>query len=251
MNSIGVSSIIFVCIFAAAVLGMAIRKSLPEDHVGSDAKEVVRLATGLIATMCALVLGMLVSSAKASYDASKNEVAEISTEIVSIDRLLARYGPETGEIRAEFRQLVQFGVNRIWPSEASRHAELRPGDHGLILADKLVHLEPKNDIQAGAKTQATSMVIALQNSQWLLFLKSEQKPIPIPLLVVLILWLAAIFASFGLFAPSNLTVVATLALSALAVSSAIFIILEMYAPFSGILSISPAPILEALRQMGH
>jgi hypothetical protein len=70
-------------------------------------------------------------------------------------------------------------------------------------------------------------------------------------LVVLILWLAAIFAGFGLFAPFNLTVIATLALSALAVSSAIFIILEMYAPFSGVLRISPAPILEALRQMGR
>jgi hypothetical protein len=251
MNSIVVSSVVFVCIFAAAVLGMVIRKSLPEDHVGSDAKDVVRLATGLIATMCALVLGMLVSSAKSSYDASKNEVAEMSTEIVSIDRLLARYGPETGEIRTEFRQLVEFGVDRIWPSEASRHAELRPEDHGQILADKLVHLEPKNEIQAGTKTQAASMVIALQKSQWLLFLKSEQKPIPIPLLVVLILWLAAIFASFGLFAPSNFTVIATLAFSALAVSSAIFIILEMYAPFGGILRISPAPILEALKQMGR
>jgi len=250
MNSIVVSSIVFVSIFAAAVLGMAIRRILPEDHVGSDAKEVVRLATGLIATMSALVLGMLVSSAKSSYDASKNEVAEMSSDIVAIDRLLAKYGPETGELRAEFRQLVEFGLDRLWPSSASRHAELRPADHGQVLADKLMLLEPKNDTQVAAKTQITSMVIALHKSQWLLFLKSEQKPIPIPLLVVLILWLAAIFASFGLFAPSNPTVVATLALSALAVSSAIFIILEMYTPFSGVLRISPEPILEALRQMG-
>ena len=146
---------------------------------------------------------------------------------------------------------MEFSLDRIWPSEASRHTELRPGDHGQILADKLLLLDPKNDTQVAAKTQAASMVIALQKSQWLLFLKSEQRPIPIPLLVVLILWLAANFASFGLFAPPNYTVVATLALSALAVSSAIFIILEMYSPFSGILGISPAPILEALRQMGR
>jgi hypothetical protein len=122
MNSIVVSSIVFVSIFAAAVLGMAIRKRLPETHVGSDAREVVRLSTALIATMSALVLGMLVSSAKSSYDTSKNDVAEISIEIVGIDRLLEKYGPETGEIRAEFQQLVEFGLDRIWPSEASRHA---------------------------------------------------------------------------------------------------------------------------------
>ncbi len=251
MTSIVVSSIVFASIFAAAVLGIAIRGALPEDHVGSDAKEVVRLATGLIATMCALVLGMLVSSAKASYDTSKNEVAEMSSDIVAIDRLLAKYGSETGEIRAEFRQVVEFGFDRVWPRDASRHTELRPGDHGEILADKLMLLKPMNDTQVATKTQAVSMVIALQKTQWMLFIKSQQKPIPIPLLVVLISWLAAIFAGFGLFAPSNFTVIATLALSALAVSSAIFIILEMYAPFSGVLSISPGPILEALQQMGR
>lgn len=251
MNSIMVSSIVFASVFAAALLGIAIRRALPEDHVGSDAREVVRLATGLIATMSALVLGMLVSSAKASYDASKNEVAEMSADIVAIDRLLAKYGPETGEIRAEFRQLVEFSFDRIWPSDGSRRFELRPGDHGQVLADKLMLLKPMNDTQVATKAQAVSMVIALQKSQWMLFVKSQQRPIPIPLLVVLISWLAAIFAGFGLFAPPNFTVVATLALSALAVSSAIFIILEMYAPFSGVLSISPAPILEALKEMAR
>src|SRR5271170_7410954 len=124
MNSIVVSSIIFAIVFAAALVGMVVR--VPEEHLGSDAKDVVRLATGLVATMAALVLGMLVSSAKTSYDARKNDVAEMSSEILFIDRLLGQYGPETGEIRAEFRQTVEFGLERIWPSQASRQFELRP-----------------------------------------------------------------------------------------------------------------------------
>ena len=250
MNSLVVSSIVFVCIFAAALVGMAIRRALPEEHVGPDAKEVVRLATGLIATMAAMVLGLLVSSAKSSYDARKNEVAEMSSEVVNIDRLLGKYGPETEDIRAEFRRTVEFGLYRIWPKEA-RLAELRPGDRGEILADKLELLTPENDRQAAIKTQAMSLVVALRQTQWLLFLKTEQNAVPHILLVVLVVWFAAIFASFGLFAPANSTVVATLALSALAVSAAIFIMLEMYTPFSGVLRISPNPVLEALRQMGH
>ncbi len=249
MNSILVSLIIFACIFAAAVIGMVVR--VPEDHVGADAKEVVRLATGLVATMAALVLGMLVSSAKTSYDASKNQIAEMSSDVVVIDRLLQRYGPETGEIRAEFRQLVEFGLERIWPSEANRQADLRPGDTGNALADQLEALTPKNDRQAAAKAQAMSMVNTLRQTQWLLFLKTEQKPIPLPLLLVLVAWLAAIFLSFGLFAAPNSTTVITLAVSALAVSAAIFIILEMYTPFGGVLRISPAPILDALNVMGR
>ncbi|WP_433967671.1 hypothetical protein [Tunturiibacter gelidiferens] len=251
MNSIVVSSIIFASVFASALVGMAVRRALPEDHVGSDAKEVVRLATGLIATMAALVLGMLVSSAKSSYDARKNEVAEMSSEVLAIDRSLAKFGQETGEIRTEFRQMVQAGLDRIWPSQSSRQAELRPGNYSETALNELELLAPKDDRQAAAKVQAISMVVSLKQSQWLMFLKSEQNAVPLPLLVILVLWLAAIFVSFGLFAPPNPTVVVTLALSALAVSSAMFLILEMYTPFSGVLRIAPTPILDALSQMGH
>jgi hypothetical protein len=251
MNSIVVSSIIFALVFVAALVGMAVRRAVPEDHVGSDAKEVVRLATALIATMAALVLGMLVSSAKSSYDARKNEVAEISAEIIAIDRLLAKYGPETGEIRAEFRQLVVAGLDRIWPSEASRQVDLRPGDHAEAVVNQMELLTPKNDRQTAMKAQTVSMIMSLRQTEWLLFLRMEQNAVPLPLLVVLVSWLAAIFIGFGLFAPPNATVVVTLALGALAVSSAIFIILEMYTPFSGVLRIAPTPILDALREMGR
>ena len=176
MNSIVVSSIIFASVFVAALIGMAVRRAVPDHHVGADAKEVVRLATALIATMAALVLGMLVSSAKSSYDARKNEVAEISTEIIAIDRLLAKYGPEAGEIRAEFRQLVVAGLYRIWPNEASRQVDLRPGEHGEAVVDQVELLTPKNDRQAAIKAQVVSMVISLRQTEWLLFLKMEQMP---------------------------------------------------------------------------
>ncbi len=249
MNSIVVSSIIFAIVFAAAIVGMVVR--VPEEHLSSDAKDVVRLATGLVATMASIILGMLVSSAKSSYDARKNDVAELSAEILTIDRMLARYGSETNEIRGELRQTVEFGVDRVWPNQTSRQADLRPTDRGENVINELEQLTPKNDRQAAAKGQLTSMVVTLKQTQWLLFLKVEQNAVPFPLLAVLVCWLAAIFLSFGLFAAPNSTTVATLAVSALAVSAAIFLILEMYTPFSGVLRISPAPILEALNQMGR
>src|SRR5271165_5408567 len=217
MNSIVVSSIIFACVFAAAVVGMVVR--VPEEHLGADAKDVVRLSTGLIATMAALVLGMLVSSAKTSYDERKNEVAEMSAEILTIDRMLARYGPETNELRAEFRRTVEFGLGRVWPNEKSRQVDLRPTDRGEALSNELDLLTPKNDRQAAIKAQVTSMVITLRQTQLLLFLKTEQNAVPLPLLVVVVAWLAAIFLSFGLFAAPNSTTVLALALSALAISA--------------------------------
>lgn len=224
---------------------------VPESHLGADAKDVVRLSTGLIATMAALVLGMLVSSAKTSYDERKNEVAEMSAEILTIDRMLARYGPETNELRAEFRKTVEFGLDRVWPNERSRQVDLRPTDRGETLSNELDLLTPKNDRQAAIKAQVTSMVVTLRQTQLLLFLKTEQNAVPLPLLLVVVAWLAAIFLSFGLFAAPNSTTVVALALSALAVSASIFLILEMYTPFRGVLRISPRPIIEALSQMGR
>jgi hypothetical protein len=251
MNSTVASLITFASIFAAALIGMAVRRLLPEDQVRSDPKEVVRLTTALIATMSALVLGMLVSSAKSFYDARKNDVAEISSEVVTIDQTLARYGPETRGIRAEFRQMVQAGIDRTWPGESSRASELRPKKYGEVVLDQLELLTPKNDAQAAIKSQSLSMILAFRQTQWLLFLKSEQNAVPLPLLVVVVSWLAVIFASFGLFVSPNSTVVVALALGATTVSSAIFIILEMYRPFGGMLRIPPTPILDVLSELGR
>ena len=131
------------------------------------------------------------------------------------------------------------------------HVELKPRDEGEILVDQLRLLAPKNDAQAEIKAQILHMIVELRETQWLLFLKSQQSAIPIPLLLVVVTWLALIYFSFGIFTQPSSTIVVTLAFGALAVSTAVLMILELYTPFSGLLRISSAPILEALSQMGR
>ena len=201
MKSIAVISIIFGLIFGAALAGMAVRPT--HGPLGSEAKEVVRLTTGLLTTMTALVLGMLVSSAKSFYDVGKDEVANISMQIVLIDRLLAGYGPETAEIRTQFRQLVEVGVERVWASEASLPSDIRPTDESQILVEQMQLLEPKNDRQASAKAQANLLILELRQSQWGMFLKMQQASIPLPLLLVLVSWLSWIFFSWALRPPTQ------------------------------------------------
>jgi hypothetical protein len=251
MNSILISCVVFVTIFGAALLGMFVRRWIPDEHFGTDTKDVIRLVTGITATMSGLVLGMLVSSAKSYYDARNSEVAEIASEILPIDRVLAQYGPETGEIRSQFHVLVEAGVERVWRSQQSMAVALRPKENGEALLDQLQLMTPKSEAQAAVKTQAIPMIIVLQQTQWRMFLKTQQTSMPVPLLVVVVSWLAAIFASIGLFAPRNPTVLVAFALGALTVSTAVLIIVEMYSPFKGILRISPAPVLDALSQMRH
>lgn len=249
MSTLEVSSVVFVLVFAGAPVGMALRRVLPDKHFGIDAKDTVRLATGLIVTMTGLVLGMLVSSAKAYYDGQRNVVAEMSSQVIILDSLLTEYGPETRETRIKAHQFVEDALNRIWPAEGSQSFQLKPENNAEDVNIELHRLVPKDAVQASVKTQVSEMIKSLRKTYWLMYLESEQASISIPLLIVVTSWLIAIFISFGIFAPPNSTVMATLVVCALAVSAAIFIIMEMYSPFSGVLKISPAAVRDALKQM--
>jgi len=250
MHSFAVSSLIFAIVFGGGLVGMALRRALPQEHLGTEAKDTVRLATGLVMTMTGLVLGMLVSSAKTYYDGQKNVVAEMSSQIIVLDALLGDYGPEAKPIRREAHQFVGDAVDRIWPKEESGVFQLKPKNNGQQVYKELDLLAPKDERQAATKVQIASAIRDLRKTYWLMFLVSEQSSISIPLLVVVTSWLVAIFIGIGIFAPSNPTVMATLIVCAVAVSAAIFIIMEMYSPFSGILRISPVAIRDALSQMG-
>jgi hypothetical protein len=249
MHALMVSSLVFALVFAGALVGMAIRRAVPETHFTPEAKDTVRLAIGLVVTMTGLVLGMLVSSAKTFYDGEKNQVAEMSSQIILMNDLLASYGPETKQARMEALGFVEDAADRIWPKEKSALFQLRPANRSEDFYREVQSLVPKNDTQASVKAQLLSLNMSLKKGYWLMYLQTVQTPIPTPLLGVVTSWLVAIFISFGIFAPRNLTVMATLIVCAMAVSAAIFIILSMYAPFTGILRISPAAVRDAVHQM--
>ena len=251
MHDLAVATMIFAIVFGGAIVGMGLRRRLPPEHLGSDAKETVRLATGLIVTMTGLVLGMLVSSAKGYYDSQKSVVAQMSSQVIQLNALLLDYGPEAKSIRGLARQLTEDALDRIWPNEKSGSSQLKPADSGQRINEELDRLVPKDERQAATKGQIVSAIRNMRTAYWLTFLESEQASISKPLLLAVTSWLVAIFVGFGMFAPSNTTVLMTLVVCALAVSGAIFVIMEMYSPFSGLLRISPVPVHDALNQMAN
>ena len=251
MSPLVISAIVFSCIFGGTLLGMILRAILPEHHLSADSKDVVKLAMGLIGTMAALLLGLLVASAKASYDARRSELIQMSANLVLLDRVLAHYGPETDEDRDLLRRSVAGLLARIWSEDGNQAANLDPAAAGSeVLYDKVQQLSPKNDAQRTLQSQALSMVINLGQTRWLLFEQSGSS-ISMPFLVVMVLWLSVIFAGFGLFAPHNMTVVVSLLLAALSVSGAIFLILELDRPFEGLIQISNTPLRSALGHLGR
>jgi len=251
MSSLAISSVTFICVFGGASLGLALRTVLPEHHLSDDTKDAVKMGVGLVGTMAALVLGLLVASAKSSYDQQRNEMTEMSSSIVLLDRALVHYGPETKEERDLLRNVATRILDQTWSKDSTSHSRLAsPPAGGDVLYDKLLALSPKDEIQRSLKAQALTIAMAIGQTRWLMY-EQTVEPVSVPLLIVLILWLTTIFISFGLFAPANLTVVASFFASALAVSSAILLILEMYSPYAGLLHISSNTLRAAVMQLSR
>jgi hypothetical protein len=251
MSSITISLIVFACVFGGALLGIFLHAVLPQHHLGPDSKDIVKLGMGLVGTMAALVLGLLVASAKGSYDAQGAELTQMSANIAVLDRALALYGPETKDTRALLRGFVVRFLDQMWSKNGTGASpSAAPSGGGEIMYEKLQGLSPKNDMQRSLQGQALSIAVDVGKARWLMYAQ-QATSVSLPLLVVLVLWLTVIFVSFGLFAPFNATVVSSLFVSALSVSGAILLILEMYTPYAGLIQLSSAPLRAALAHLGQ
>jgi hypothetical protein len=250
MSSIAISFITFAVVFGGGLLGITLRAVLPHDVLTDDSRDVVKLGVGLIATMAALVLGLLIASAKSSLDTQNSEITEMSSRIVLLDRVLAHYGPEAKEARDLLRSSVVRTIDLVSAKDVPGPSQLGSSASGEVFYDKIQGLSPKDDAQRSIQAQALSITIGLLQTRWLIA-QQRLNSVSVPLLIVLIFWLTIIFIGFGLFAPRNVTVVVTLLVSALSVSGAIFLILAMYSPYAGLIQVSSAPLRTALTHLGQ
>src|SRR5215471_8441893 len=211
MNSVLTATIITGCLSGAVLVGMRLRRLLPEHHLTGDTRDAVKLAMGLVATMSALLLGLLVSSAKGTYDVERTQVIQMAGKLAFLKRVLGAYGPEAAEARALLRTSVEAAVRQIWPKENRLPAQsVQDGQTaGVALYGAIQRLSPRDDTQRSLKTHAADLAIDIGQLRSLLTAQSVAS-ISKPLLVVLVCWLMAILLSFSLLAPPNAT--ATLAL---------------------------------------
>jgi hypothetical protein len=253
MDSLTKSVIALACVFGAALMGMFWRTRISGDYQASESKDVVRLVMGLVVTTVAIALGLLVGSAKNFYDTQNAEMAQLAGNYVMLDRMLALYGPEANDARAELRTVldrrIQARDQLLGTNET--YSEIKSGAMvGKSIIEKIHALSPKDDDQKFFKQQCLSLEVQLGQLRWLMY---EQNTIPFPsfLLVMLIAWLIVLYASFGIFAPRNPLVLAGFLASALAICGAILLILQMYRPQSGLIRVSDAPLRAAMEQLGR
>jgi hypothetical protein len=253
MNSAVIAPVIFACTFGAALLGVFFRSRLPENQLDTDSADTVKLVMGLIATLTALVLGLLISSAHSAYNAQSTEVQQLGVHIYQIDRILAQFGPDAAQPRALLRKVVAADIERTWrngvahapsaaPLEARREAE--------ELFTQIASLSPTTNLQRFGQARVLELLTSVGETRRLL---SEQAQVSLSWLFLIILgaWLTLLFFGFGLFARLNRTVIVALLAGAVSVAAAVFLILEMHQPYHGWMQVSSAPLRNALSQMNE
>lgn len=241
------------CIFGGAVFGLMLSRVLPEGHLRDNSRDTVKVVTGLIATLAALVLGLLISSAKNTFDAVDAAVTNSGAKVILLDRALANYGPETKDIREHLRGTVITGIELFWPGEKAAEgaglAGFERANAMEVLQGKIRGLTPATDLQRQLRSEAEKLSGEMLETRWLLIAQA-QRSLPMTFVVVLLFWLTMLHISFGLLAPRNATVITMLLISALSVSGGMFIILEMDHPLDGMLKVSSAPMRKALEHLG-
>jgi len=246
MSAAALSGIIFLLTLGGIFLGTLLRRILPKHHLSEDAQNVVRLGVGLIATIAALLLGLLIAAAKGSFDTQNTQVKQITADLILLDNILARYGPEARSIREQMRSTIGPFADQLWREKQAGVAtpfETNAAAEKVYL--DIQGLSPQNDLQRSLQSRAAQLSNDLAQARLLLFVESDSL-IPTPFLAILAFWLVIIFASFSLFSPLNVTVLTCLSVFALSAACAIFLILELSRPFTGLLSISSAPLRNAL-----
>lgn len=253
MSSLAIACTLFGWVLVSTLAAMMIASRLPGHHIGGDFKDIVRLGLGIIGTLTAMVLGLLVASAKGTYDAQSGTVKEISAQLAVIDRVLARYGAEAAGARERLHELAQATLDQMWPQDAKAAVEFSGGasrNAGEALFEEIAKFEPANDTQRMLKSRAQDMLVGLAHPRQRLLVNSERS-IPSQLLVVLGIWQAVLFAGIGLLAPRNAAGIAVLMVCMLSVSSSIFLIMELDRPFAGMIRVSEAPLRSVISHLGE
>jgi hypothetical protein len=253
MSGMTIALIAAGCISAGTLLGLVLSEMVPGHHLDANSKDAVKIGAGMISTLAALVLGLLVSSAKGSYDSTNAAITEGGAKVIMLDRILSNYGAETKAVRQELRRSVAATIQMLWPEESSRDLGATSFERAAAMEKVLKHiweLRPQTEVQRALQAQAQVLANEILQIRWVQIEQAEVS-LPMPFLVILLFWLTLLYTSFGLLAPRNATVITIMLLGALALATALFLIVEMSHPMAGAIKVSSAPMRKALECLGQ
>jgi hypothetical protein len=248
MYEIFPAALIFILLVAASLGALLLYEKMPLHHRQEDTHNVVKLAANIFVVMTSLVLGLLINSAKNTFESVDRNVHAFATELILMDETLRQYGPDVAITRQRLVAYVQQAVNGTWPAHGAPLIDDNRAEQLLDdVGDSLRAIKPDAEkVELWRNVQQSYQNVVRR--RWSLVEESEGA-LPTPLLGMLVAWLFLIYASFGYRAPRNMVVVSTLVVSAFLISGAVYLMLDMGLPFSGPIQISPAPLLRVLEHL--
>jgi len=253
MYPLSIAAITLIVTFGGALAGASLRKELPDHHFTAESKEVMKLVLGLLSTMAALVLGLLLASAQSSYSTQSTNLQSMAANVLEIDRILGMYGAEAKDARALFKSIVATMHDSVWSAHHVQVDKLNPiriEHQTRKYLDAVQGLEPRTQAQRFAQSQAIQLSANVGQTRLLMFERSNST-LPRPFLVILLAWVCMLFIGFGLLTSLHHTVTVVLFVGALSVSSTLFLILELGSPYNGLIQVSDTPLVEAIVQLGQ
>jgi hypothetical protein len=230
----------FASILIGAAVGMVLRRAVPADLLEGGSKEAIRLGAGFLSTLAALVIGLMIASAKNTYDNQNTNIRQLGTNAVLVDQMLTKYGTEAKAARTLLRETIPSATARIWRENVSGKgggATFVIGETAERFYNAVEGLKPANAEQTSLKSRIIQITTDLGRTRLLVFTQADDA-IPVPFFIVLVFWLVVIFASFNLFAEPGAIVIGFILVLAISVSSALFLIVDLSHPFSGLMQIS-------------
>ena len=244
-----IAAFAFAFLVFAVLLGRALGQRLAKRHLTAETRDTIKLSLGLVATMSALLLGLLVSSAKGAYDSQDRQIDALAAKIATLDRVLVLYGDESAAARRELRVTVENAIARAWPQRSGTSSVLTPdfrsGDDIYRAVQSLI---PGDATQTELKGRAVDLTFEIAEGRALL-VSSALARVSTPLLVIVVGWLVLILFGFSVLAPRNVAATVALTVAAAAVSGAILLMLEFYQPFDGLIQISSDPVVASISRI--
>ena len=251
MSVLLVCILIFVLFMVAGYAGLALQTRLVEEHKTGETKAVVGQVSGLVSLLLALVLGTLIGVSWAYFSAQRTNLENFSAQVLRLDQALAQYGPETKPLRDQIKVGIEKAYAAIWGDGGTVDLTVGPPlANSQAVSDFLATLQPKTDAQKAALATANQYASMVEQSRLLISLQVASGPVNWVLIAILVFWTAALFFAIGLYAPTNALVTAALTFGALSIAFAIFLILELGMPYTGLFRVSPAALEQTIEFIG-
>ena len=257
------AGIVLLVLVASSALGLIVQPYLSEHHRSRETMELIRLVVAMLVTFTALVLGMLTTSVKSSFDKADSGMKGFAAELIQLDESLRQYGGEAASAREQLRNYTAAVIASIWFEEVTPPSNYYPKGlpHGmsesLALGDKLNQvglmirqLEPQDAMHRQLVADCIQRFNRVTERRWQL-IEDAGGVISVPFASVVILWLAIVFASFGLNAPRNALVCVTISIAAASIASVIYLILDLDSPFTGVIAVSSHAMRGALAHLSR